>query len=847
MRKCFLPVLLSLLAYLPGFTQSLPTPDQFLGYRLGDHFTPHYKVLEYFKAVAAVTPNMKLQQYGATYEGRPLMMAIIASPENFGRLQAIQEQNLQRANGKGSNSGDQPVIVWLSYNVHGNEAVSTEAALSTLYMLADKSNTQTQQWLKNTVVIIDPCLNPDGRERYVSFYNQVQSLPPNPVRYAWEHNEPWPGGRANHYYFDLNRDWAWQTQTESQGRVAVYNQWMPQVHVDFHEQGIDEPYYFAPAAEPFHEVIKPWQRDLQTLIGKNNAKYFDEKGWLYFTKERFDLFYPSYGDTYPTYNGAIGMTYEQGGSGAAGLAVLKQDNDTLTLTDRIAHHVTTGLSTIEIASQQAQKITGEFSNYFKNAVAAPDGQYKTYVVKAAGNAEKLASLATLLRKNNIAFGYGAGAAKANGLNYFTGKTENFDIDREDMVISAFQPRSNLLQVLFEPQSRLTDSVTYDITAWAIPYAYGLPAYALRQALKPQSDSAPAIITAPADVPRPYAYLASWNSIKDVRLLTALLRQNIKVRYAEAPFTIGGRTFPPGTLIIPRAGNEQMGSRFDTYIRTVANDVKVTLDAVATGFVEKGTDFGSDKVRYIQPLQVAMLVGDGVSSLNAGEIWHFFEQQIGYPVTVINVRDLKKISWKDINVLILPDGNYDFLNDKNTAARLKDWVSSGGRLIALQGALAQLAAGEWGIQLKKGKEKEKEEDSKDNKDNDKDAYAAVKPYANRERESVKQFIPGAIYKVQLDNTHPLAFGYTDRYYSLKQDDNIYEFLDDNGWNVGILKKDNYLSGFVGVETRARLKDGLLFGVKDIGNGKLVMLADDPLFRSFWENGKLMFSNAVFFVF
>lgn len=842
MRKCFLPVLF-LLACLPGFTQSLPTPDQFLGYRLGAHFTPYYKVLEYFKAVAALTPNMKLQQYGTTYEGRPLMMAVIASQENFGKLQAIQEQNILLVNGKGGNEKEQPVIIWLSYNVHGNEAVSTEAAMRTLYLLADKNNTKAQQWLKNTVVIMDPCLNPDGRERYVNFYNQVQSLPPNPVRYAWEHNEPWPGGRANHYYFDLNRDWAWQTQTESQQRVALYNQWMPQVHVDFHEQGIDEPYYFAPAAEPFHEVIKPWQREMQTLIGKNNAKYFDEKGWLYFTKERFDLFYPSYGDTYPTYNGAIGMTYEQGGSGRAGLAVLKQDNDTLTLTDRIAHHVTTGLSTIEIASQQAQKITGEFSKYFRNAAAAPDGPYKSYVVKAAGNTEKLANLATLLKRNNIAFGYGAGMEKASGLNYFTGKTESFGIAKEDMVINAFQPRSNLLQVLFEPQSRLTDSVTYDITAWAIPYAYGLPAYALRQPLKPAADSAPAAPATAMEVSRPYAYLASWNSVKDVRLLSALLRQGIKVRYAEAPFAIGGRTFAAGTLIIPRAGNEQLGSRFDTYIRSVASDVKVNLDAVATGFVDKGTDFGSDKVRYIQPLQVAMLVGDGVSSLSAGEIWHFFEQQIGYPVTLINVRNLRQVDWKDLSVLILPDGNYDFLNDKKTAAKLKDWVSSGGRLVALQGALAQLSAGEWGIRLKK--EKDKEEDDKE--DDKKDVYAAIKPYANRERESAKQFIPGAVYKVQLDSTHPLAFGYTDRYYTLKQDDHIYEFLEDGGWNVGILKKDNYLSGFVGVDTRARLKDGLLFGVKDIGSGKLVMLADDPLFRSFWESGKLLFSNAVFLVF
>jgi len=837
MRKYFLPAIL-LLAFLPGFTQSLPAPDQFLGYRLGTHFTPHYKVLEYFRAVAAATPNMQLQEYGTTYEGRPLVMAVIASPENFARLQDIRQQHLALARGKGSSGAQQPVIVWLSYNVHGNEAASTEAAMRTLYLLADKRNAQTQAWLRNTVVIIDPCLNPDGRERYVSFYNQVQNRPPNPVRYAWEHHEPWPGGRANHYYFDLNRDWAWQTQRESRQRVAVYNQWMPQVHVDFHEQGIDEPYYFAPAAEPFHEVIKPWQREMQTLIGKNNAKYFDRQGWLYFTKERFDLFYPSYGDTYPTYNGAIGMTYEQGGSGRAGLAVLKEDNDTLTLADRIAHHVTTALSTIEVAAQQSEQITEAFARYFRDAVSAPGGPYKTYVIKAAGNAGKLVALADLLRRNDIIFGYGAGRSRASGLNYFTGKTESFEIAEEDMVISAFQPRSNLLQVLFEPQSRLTDSVTYDITAWALPYAYGLPAYALRQQLLPAADSVAAAGEEVPPVNRPYAYLAPWNTVQDVKLLAALLQRHIKVRYAETPFTMGGHHYPQGTLIIPRAGNGELGSRFDAYVKAAAKAAGVRLEAAVTGFVDKGTDFGSDKVRYIRPPHVAMLVGNGVSSLCAGEIWHFFEQQVGYPLTLVNQQDIKRIDWKTVNVLILPDGHYDCLEDKTTLSRLKEWVTGGGRLIALQDALAQLAEGNWGFRLKKGEE---EQDSTKT-----DVYAALKPYANRERERVKQFIPGAIYKVQLDNTHPLAFGYPDTYYTLKQDDHIYEFLEDNGWNVGVLKKDNYLSGFVGTDTRARLKDGLLFGVKEIGSGHLIMLADDPLFRSFWENGKLLFSNAVFLV-
>lgn len=836
-------LLLALL--LLGFTTAMaqiPTPDQFLGYPLGSQFTPHYRVLDYFRQVAATAKNVKVEQYGTTYEGRPLITATVASPANFSRLEEIRQRSLDMSMAKGGQSGDQPVIVWLSYNVHGNEAVSTEAAMKTLYELVNNGNAQTQQWLQNTVVVIDPCLNPDGRERYVNFYNAVRGAQPDVNRYSREHNEPWPGGRPNHYYFDLNRDWAWQTQRESQQRVTRYNQWMPQLHVDFHEQEIEAPYYFAPAAEPFHDAITPWQREVQVMIGKNNAKYFDQEGWLYFTKERFDLFYPSYGDTYPMYNGAIGMTYEQGGSGRAGVAVLKRDGDTLTLTDRIAHHFTTGMSTIEVASQQAGRILKEYVQYFETAKKDPQGGYKSYVIKSGGNPEKLNSLADLLRKNNIAFGYGANIGNASGFNYFTGKTEAFSISKEDLVINAYQPRSNMLRVLFEPTSRLTDSVTYDITAWAMPYVYGLTSYAVKQPLTPAADAPAAPANTALAAQHPYAYLAQWNSMRDVKFLSALLKRGMKVRFTEAPFTSGGKTFPAGTLVITRTGNNNNGVAFDSYITSQADKYKITLDAVATGFVEKGMDFGSDKIRYIKAPKVMLVTGDDVSSLGVGEIWHFFEQQLEYPITVVNERNLNNVKWDQIDVLILADGEYKTLTEKAAAERLKEWISKGGKLIALETAAEQVSEAEWGIKLKKDKEEAVPEKNKPLED----SYDALKPYANRERESVRQFIPGAIFKVQLDTTHPLAFGYPGVYYTLKQDSRLYEFIDNGGWNVGVLKKDNYLSGFVGADTRNRLKDGLLFGVKEIGNGSVVILADNPLFRSFWENGKLMFSNAVFLV-
>ncbi|MEZ4980279.1 MAG: hypothetical protein R2769_01580 [Saprospiraceae bacterium] len=303
-----------------------------------------------------------------------------------------------------------------------------------------------------------------------------------------EHNEPWPGGRVNHYLFDLNRDWAWATQIETQQRLKLYQEWMPHVHPDVHEQYIDNPYYFAPAAEPFHQYITQWQRDFQTEIGKNHAGYFDENGWLYFTREIFDLFYPSYGDTYPTFNGAIGMTYEQAGHSTAGRAASMRNGDTLLLKDRMAHHHTTSMSTIEMTSKNASRVVKNFKAYFDEGKNNPQGNYKTFVIRnKEEDASKIKALLTLLDRHKIQYGKAANSKSGiNGFDYQNNKTRFFFINENDLVISAYQPKSVLAQVLFEPEGVLSDSLTYDITAWALPYAYGLklmlrpPKYCLQQ-------------------------------------------------------------------------------------------------------------------------------------------------------------------------------------------------------------------------------------------------------------------------------------------------------------------------------------------------------------------------------
>ena len=821
-------LLLLLISPLLIRAQKIQTPSEFLGYKLGEQFTPHHRVVDYYRYLATASKNIKLEEYGKTNEGRPLLLAIVASASNIGRVEDIRKNNLRLAGiSNEAPATDQPAIIWLSYNVHGNEAVSTEASLQTIYDLLDPSNQRTQLWLQNTIVIVDPCLNPDGRERYVNFYNPVRNLVPDAFPYSREHFEPWPGGRANHYYFDLNRDWAWQSQIETQQRMLVYNKWLPQVHVDFHEQGVNEPYYFAPAAEPYHQDISKWQREFQTIIGKNNARYFDKNGWMYFTRERFDLLYPSYGDTYPIYNGSVGMTYEQGGSGRAGLAIMNAEGDTLTLKARIEHHHTTGLATIEAVSQNASKAVSEFKSYFETSKASPPGEYKTYIIKG-GNTEKLKTLATMLQRNGIEFGYGS-AKGANGYNYFSGKKENFKVENNDMVISAYQPKSVLLKVLFEPNTFVSDSATYDITAWSLPYAFGLPAFATSEHLKFLSVTSPEVAAAANEISNPVAFIANWNSLSDVKFLAQLLKYNIKVRYSEIPFETGGMRFNAGSLIIARTSNDGFGE----ILKSLAATSEVTLQAIPSGFVDKGADLGSDKIRLIRKPKIMAVTGASSSSLSFGEVWHFFEQQIKYPLSIVRAEDLGKVNLNEFDVIIFPDGSY---SDPGSE-KIQQWIRGGGKLIVMEGAVAQLA-GKKGFDLKN-----KEEPKKNEKDVD--PYEDLKVYENRGRESVRANIPGAIYKVNLDNTHPLGFGFPGFYYTLKLDDKVYQYLNP-GWNVGVLKKDNYVTGFVGAKAKKKLVDGLLFGVQEMGNGSVVYLADDPLFRSFWENGKLLFSNAVFMV-
>ncbi len=825
-------------AQIIGAQTNLRAPDEFLPYHIGAEFTPHHLLVDYFEHCAAARPNqVKVTRMGETWEHRPQLLVAVSSPENMARLEEIRMNNLRRTGfEKGAATTEDVAIVWLGFSVHGNEPAGSEASMLVIYDLLTKP--ECAAWLRNTVVLFDPSQNPDGYNRYSQWNNNVSHADLNITDATREHREPWPGGRVNHYYFDLNRDWAWQTQVESKNRIATYHQWLPHVVADIHEQGPNEPYYFAPAAEPYHELITPWQRSFQKVIGRNNASYFDKEGWLYFTREVFDLFYPSYGDTYPTYHGAIGMTFEQGGIGA-GRGFMLDNGDTLTLLDRVQHHRTTALSTVEASSKNATDLCKNFAEYYRRANNDPAGKYRTFVVPRAGQSEgRLRALTALLDANRITYGSVSVATSVTAYDYATGRETTIGVKPNDLIINTKQPASVLAHILLEPISTLSDSATYDITAWSLPYAFGLQAFASTKSVTVSA----AFTLAPVNttVARPYAYLGVWNALSNAQFLSDIIQKGVRVRFARDSFEVDGGTWAPGTLIITRGENLDLGTRFDEIVRTAAEKHQQPLGLATTGLVSRGHDFGSSDVMMVQVPTVAVLYDDETDNNSYGHIWYFMERELNYPFTSLNTKQINDDAIARFNTIIVTERYGSF--DTGSLDALSKWANKGGRLIILNEALDAFE-GKNQFDLKRLISDEDKANAAQLAEtlNNQHRYAH---FCDRERNGITNGIPGAIYETKLDQSHPLAFGLS-RYYTLRTNRSSTYPPQTRAWNVCQIADTPLNVGFTGAALKPRLYSSMVLSDQAMGRGHVIYIADSPLFRCFWYQGKLMFSNVLFF--
>ena len=820
-------------------SQTIKSPGEFLGYEQGTQFTYHYKAVEYFRYIAEISPLAEYRNYGTTYEGRELGVCIVSSEANIADLDEYRKNNLIKTGLlEGSFTGKQKPIIWLAYNVHGNESAGMETAMKTLFTLVNDSFPGVSDWLNSCIIIIDPCQNPDGRDLYTNRYRNSQNLITDPDGRSREHRQGWPTARSNHYMFDLNRDWTWQTQTETAQRIEFYYQFMPQVHADFHEMGAESTFFFAPGAKPWHEVITPWQHEFHTIMGKGNAVLFDEKSKLYFTKDHYDLFCPSFGDTWPLFNGAIGFTYEQGGSGYSGLAFKQESDDTLTLKKRIDGHFAASMATLKVSYENREKLISEFNKFFTDNIKKPSFQYKSIILKGSNSKSDLEDLFQLLKKNKIKYSYaGSTGKKYKGFDYSANAEGEVTIEKGDILVSAYQPQSRFVQVLFEPDSKASDSLSYDLTAWALPYAYNLKAFALTEQVKPLEETPETKKTEnqpPAD--KPYGYTVNYEGFNDLKFIAALQMKDVKSRYSLKPFTTGGTSFERGSFIIARGDNINIDSKLDRLVTDLANKYQVKLVPVTSGLVEKGKDFGSDYSPLIRKASVALLCGEGTSASEVGELWYFFERELEYPVSLLNITNAESIDLSDYDVLLMVSGKYSKLKDN-----IIDFVKKGGRAVTFQNAISVFAS-EKSTSLFKDAEKRTAEQKAAEKKEKSDDLSLLKKFGDEKRHLLSESSAGSIYKVTVDTTNPFGFGLGREWFIMK-DTLAYPFLS-KGDNIGYILENKPVSGFAGYKFQKKVKNTIVIGSETIGKGKAVYITDNPYFRAFWKSGRALLWNVVF---
>ena len=819
-----------------------PSPADVLGWELGERFSDVAAVQRYFARLADASPLVSVSEYGRSVEGRALTQVLIASPEHRARLddilqanQALTDPDLSESDARAIIQTN-PAVVYFSYGVHGNESSSSEAAMWTAWDLA-RGAAEVAGVLDSVVVVIDPIVNPDGRDRYVNFYRSVRGPQPNPDPDTREHREPWPGGRTNHYYFDLNRDWAWVSQPETRARLATWPTWNPQVHVDFHEMSPNSSYFFFPPAAPINPLYPEHTARWARRIGEANAAAFSRQGWLFFTEESYDLFYPGYGDSWPSLLGSIGMTYEQAGGGSAGLAYARNDGDVLTLHDRATHHRVAGQATLRAAATGRSDLLGGFAEFHRDVDAGlPD---VLLVPDSADGGARLRSLRAELEAQAIDYEVaGRSFTVTAAVHQGFAARRNFPVGT--VRVPARQPRGRLALTLLQARVPLEAAYSYDISAWSRPYAFGVEAHVaaaneLARVGDWQQPSGALVAAAPGfgaagQGPDALYGVVLKPGFERMPALVRFLAEGGRGRVMLEPIEIAGEAFAPGSVFLPSALN---GGLVEA-LRTAGLDRLPGVAAVSSSLTTSGPDLGTGNATELRLPRVALVGGEGTSSNSFGAHRFFLERRLGLPHDVIEAGQLGSLALEKWNVIVVPEGagTGRALSERDRN-RLRDWVQRGGTLVAV-------GSGAAGLEALTGVARREASQQGD------PTERALRTLEERELSRWEDRTPGAVVEAQLDPAHPLAFGAGaaggDRLFVLSAG-NSFEPSEDFESAAWFDEELQRVSGVISDTTLGRLSRSAWLVQRALGRGRIVLFADDPLFRMMWPTGFQLYANAV----
>ena len=831
----------------------ITSPANFLGYELGDEYTLHSDVVRYFRQLDEESNMLTLHKYGETYEGRGLYYAVITSEESQGSIGELRERNLRLANpddieGDERNRllAEQPVLVWLSYNVHGNEPSSSEAAMQTAYRMVAGMDGETEQMRQDAITIIDPMINPDGRDRYVFWYKSAKSYVLNDDANDYEHDEIWPGGRTNHYWFDLNRDWTWLVHPESQGRIAAYQQWLPQVHLDLHEQGFNSNYFTMPGTTPYNYELPREYEKWADVFGRGTIEKFDEHNINYFTREAFDFFYPGYGSSYPSVMGGIGMLAEQGGHSRGGRAVETDDGYVLTLRQRIFDHYTNSVATIRTAANNREGLLNYFSNTFSQE--ARQGDVEAFILPD-NSSDYTYELINILLQHGVEVEKATEDFTVNdAFSYWDGEESDRDFSSGDFIIKTDQPKHIFINTLFKRQLEIRDSVMYDMSTWSAPMAYNLDAAWSTSEVGVGSEVLTGQIAYPFGVTNQdagYAYVIDWGQRFAPNALSKLWEEGYRVRTATQPFSFDGTTYTRGSLIVLKGRNHEKRDSIADDMARIASEASVEIVGFDTGRMDEGIDLASRDSQPVKKPKVALIVDSPFNSYTAGQIWFLFDRWSDFGISRIRTEALMGIDLNEYDVIVMP-GSWSGVGgaiDSTAQEKMKSWVESGGTLVATEGTATFFSKDQSGFtNVELVKKEQDKEDKESNSDIDPEAYTR---YEAREDSSGLKRIPGAAFQGMIDDSHPLAFGVGNQLYSLKFSDDA--FVPSTDWQtVGYYSKDPetlLASGYASQENINKAAGHAFAGVDEMGSGKVVFLLDNTQYRMFWIGPARLMQNAV----